>query len=113
MQNQLTTLSQADITADNFSNIVAQANKLQKDLDKFWSQVKDQMIESKVKKVEGDFGTLTLAERKVWKTDISLLPEDYLKTVANTTKLNRAFDDNIDVPGADFTTTPYVAKRLK
>lgn len=51
--------------------------KLQEQTDNFWAKVKQQMIDSGIKNIKGDWGWITLGETLSYNVkDISLVPEE-------------------------------------
>jgi hypothetical protein len=103
-----------DITKPNqFADIVAQAKDLQGQLEAFWGAVEQQMLEKGISNLKGDFGSISVAERKTWKAT-KQLPPRYYKQVLDTSKLNFLFKAGEKLPeGAEYSTSQYITKRLK
>lgn len=65
------------------------------------------------KTMKGDWGSVTVGERKTWKVAHEL-PSEYYKQALDTTKLTDMYNKGTAFPtGVDFTVTPYITKRLK
>lgn len=114
--NQLTTINtnKLDISKPaQFAEFVAQAKALANVLEEAWGVVEQQMLDRNVDKLSGDWGSISVAERKNWKAT-GQLPPRYYKTVLDTSKLNFLFKAGEKLPaGAEFTTSQYITKRLK
>lgn len=92
--------------------------EMTKQVEQAWSAISSVMIpayeKGKIDKtMKGDWGSVTVGERKTWKV-IHELPDDYYKKALDTTKLNGMYDKGTPFPaGVDFNVTPYITKRLK
>lgn len=97
----------------DFAQFVQAAKELQNQLDMAWGLVEQQMIDRGVKKLTGDWGTISQAERINWKVNVNAVDPYYLKPAADTKKLRAAFEAGELPDGADFTTSVYITKRIK
>lgn len=117
MQHQVMasqTIQGIDITDQiGFAEAVTMLKEVQRQVDAAWKAVEAQMKAHSVTALKGEWGTISLAERKTWKVNLDLLNETYTKRVADTRKLNAAWDSNELPEGADFTTSIYLTKRIK
>jgi hypothetical protein len=92
--------------------------EMTKRVEQAWSAVSKVMIpayeQGKIDKtMKGDWGSVTVGERKTWKVAHEL-PEEYYKKALDTTKLTYMYDHDEAFPaGVDFNVTPYITKRLK
>lgn len=113
--NQLSTInpSKVDITkAKQLAELIEQAQAAQTVLEGFWGAIEQQMLDRKVTTVKGDWGTLTIAERRNWKVEGNLPPRFY-KQVVDTSKLNFLEAHGEKIPaGAIMSTSKYLTKRL-
>lgn len=65
-------------TNPQFAAYLDTQKKLQKQTDEFWAKVKQQMIDSGIKNIKGDWGWITLGETLSYNvTDISKVPEEF------------------------------------
>ena len=79
-----------------------------------WKTVEAQMIANDTKKIEGEWGSLTIAERLDFDVDLEALPPRYKKTVANTTKIRTVYLlDKKPITGATPKYKKYLTKRIK
>lgn len=93
---------------------VAQIKAAQEQINSSWEQVKDVMIANNVKSIKGDFGSITVAERTTFKTDMTKLPDEFKKLAPDTAKIGSHYALLGDVPeGAEPVVTRYLTKRLK
>lgn len=116
MSNQeFNLLTTKGIKLDNpatFESFVKQAKELQNILEEAWGAVEQKMLDHDVKSIKGDWGSLTIAERKNWKGD--KLPPRFYKQVLNTAKLNSMLKLGEKLPkGASYTTSQYLTKKIK
>lgn len=79
-----------------------------------WSTIEEKMIENNIKKIQGDFGTITVAERQNWDINEDELPNKFYKKVVDTKKITDTFRLTGKAPkGANSVVTKYLTKRLK
>jgi hypothetical protein len=79
-----------------------------------WKLVETQMIEHDIKKIEGDWGSLTIAERMDFDVDEKELAPRFKKTVADTTKIRTIYQlDRKPIAGAIPKYKKYLVKRIK
>jgi hypothetical protein len=116
MNNQFSLLNTKGLDISNpatFESFVTQAKQLQNLLENAWGQVEEQMLNHNVKSIKGDWGSLTIAERKSWKATGDLPPRFYKQTL-DTTKLNFMLNHGDTLPEAvEMKTTQYLTKRIK
>lgn len=112
--NELTIINQTvDITKPgDFAVLVAHAKSLQDALDAFWSTVDEQMHSNGITSLKGDAYAISRAERKNWKVNLNDLPDYYKKAAADTGKLNAAYKAGETIPGADFSVSTYITKKI-
>ena len=112
---ELATITPQDIVENStkFIEFVEYTKDVETRLKEAWSNVEDAMRTYNIKTLKGDWGTVSLGERKVWRTEMDKLPEQFKKIAVDTTKLNNAFKAGIKVDGTDFTVSEYLTKRIK
>jgi hypothetical protein len=110
----LINLQDVDITKpEQFAKFVAAAKEIQGQLDAAWGYVEQSMLDGNVTQLKGEWGTVSLAERKNWKAT-TVLPPRYYKQTLDTAKLNFLYKAGEQLPaGAEFTTSQYITKRIK
>lgn len=114
MKNEIITTEGLDIAKpQSFAEFVALATKVQGELEAAWGYVEQQMLDRGVNKIQGDWGSISVAERMNWKTNLNTIDPYYLKPAADTKKLKAAWDAGELPEGADFTTSKYITKRIK
>lgn len=97
----------------DFAKFVALAQEFQGQIDAAWGLVEEQMQNRNIQKIAGDWGTISMAERKNWKATKQLPPRFYKQTL-DTAKLNFLNKAGEKLPeGAEYTTTSYISKRFK
>lgn len=113
--NQLTTINikGVDISkAKQLAGLIEQANAAANVLEDFWGVVEQQMLDRNVKQVKGDWGTLSIAERRNWKVEGTLPPRFYKQTV-DTAKLNFIEARGEKLPkGVSMSKSKYLTKKL-
>jgi hypothetical protein len=113
--NQLTTINTKGLDISKpkqFAEFVAQAQALSNVLEEAWGIVEQQMLERNVKQVKGDWGTLSIAERRNWKVTGQLPPRFY-KQVVDTSKLNFMQAHGEKLPkGVSMSKSKYITKKL-
>jgi hypothetical protein len=86
---------------------------LENDLKAEWDKLKDSMVENGIDKIDGDWGSVTLASRKNYTYTDGVAPE-FLKEVIDTTKVSAHVTLTGDVPeGVAVSETKYLTKRFK
>lgn len=83
-----------------------------KAVNEAWERVEQVMLDNHVKSVKGDWGTLSIGERKSWIVEHELPPEFYKKQL-DTAKLNALYKADIIPAGVDYMVKPYLTRRLK
>lgn len=98
-----------------FAAAEAELKELQKTHDEIVAQIKEAMIANDVKKIDGDWGYITLAERTNYKaTDITAVPKKFTKLSLDTTKVKAAATLTGELPkGVTESTTQFITKKLK
>lgn len=83
--------------------------------DEVTEQIKQAMIDNNVDKIQGDWGSITLAERVTYSVDnIDKVPPRFLKKVVDATKVKAEVTLKGNLPtGVKETRTQYITKRLK
>jgi hypothetical protein len=86
---------------------------LEKDLKIEWDSLQKSMIENNVTKVDGDWGSITLATRKNY-TYIEGVADEFMKTVIDTAKVGAHVTLTGEVPkGVELNETKYLTKKFK
>lgn len=92
---------------------IASLKDAQDSLDNFWKLVEEGMIESDIKNIKGEWGSLTIAERLGWNTTDEL-PKKFYKKIVDTKKLSDTYRLVGKSPkGATPYTTKFLQKRIK
>jgi hypothetical protein len=109
---------QVDQTVTLQQNVEAKAKELktaQDQIDATWTKVKEVMVANNIKSIKGEWGSITIAERKVFKAlDLATVPAKFIKKVLDTTKIGSAFTLEGKLPkGIEMSTTQYLTKRIK
>jgi hypothetical protein len=109
---------QVDQAAALQQDVEARVKALKTDqerIDATWAQVKDVMVANNIKSVKGPWGSITIAERKVFKaTDLKDVPAKFIKKVLDTTKVGSTFTLEGKLPkGVEMSITQYLTKRIK
>lgn len=115
MSNQLSIINTKGLDISKpkqFAEFVEQAKALQNVLEEAWGIVEQQMLDRNVKQVKGDWGTLSIAERRNWKVTGNLPPRFYKQTV-DTSKLNFMQAHGEKLPkGVVMSKSKYMTKKL-
>jgi hypothetical protein len=85
---------------------------LHKQVADAWERVEAALLTSRTKSVKGEWGSLSIGERKSWHVETELPPEYYKKQL-DTKKLNALYNADILPTGVDYTVTAYMTRRLK
>lgn len=86
----------------------------QEQIDATWAAVKEAMVKHNVKSLKGKYGSITVAERTTFKTDMDKLPEQFKKLAPDTAKIGTYYALMGETPdGAEPVVTKYLTKRLK
>ena len=91
--------------------------QLQKDVNtkaaELWKEIEARMVDSNIKNVNGEWGSVTIAEKLGWITTADLPPKFY-KKVVDTKKLSDTFKlEGKEPKGANHAYTKYITKRVK
>jgi hypothetical protein len=114
LQKDLKSLEVQLSTNPVFIALLKRQKELTTQIAEFWKNIEQSMIENDVKSVKGDWGSVTIVERKKWKTDLDKLPNKFIKKVADEQKIALAYDLEGKVPvGAELSYTKYLTKRIK
>lgn len=114
LEKTLAETEQALMQDEKFKNFLTMQKDYQAKIAEFWKTIESQMLEHDIKSIKGDWGSLTIAERLGWKTDLELLPKKFIKKVVDTKKLSDTFRLEGKAPkGAEPTYTKYLTKRIK
>jgi hypothetical protein len=88
--------------------------QLQKQLPELWKQVESAMIDNDIKKISGEWGSLTIVERLSWEIDWDKLPTKYFKKAVDSAAISRDFRLMGKSPkGASPRYTKFLRKDLK
>lgn len=94
-----------------FLDFLAIQQEMTAEFDKTWAVIQSRMEEYDIKSIKGDFGHITLAERKSF---IGSPAPRFTKRVLDTTKINAYLSLNKRLPaGLTLKTTKYLSKRIK
>ena len=98
-----------------FAAAEAQLKELKAKHDEVIEQVKQAMIDNGVEKIQGEWGSITLAERTTYGSDdISAVGLKFTKRVLDTTKVKAEATLKGHLPsGVSESKTQYIVKRLK
>jgi hypothetical protein len=112
--NQVITTTNLDISKPaSFADFVTLAKTLQNELDAAWGIVEQQMLDRDITQLKGEWGTVSIGERKNWKATGQLPPRFYKQTL-DTTKLNFMLSHGDTLPaGVDYSVKQYLTKRIK
>lgn len=93
---------------------VLELKTAQDQINATWDAVKEAMIKHNVKSFKGEFGSITIAERTSFKTDMEKLSDEFKKLAPDTAKIG-TYNALMGEPpeGAEAVTTQYLTKRLK
>lgn len=96
----------------DFLQFIELQKELTSQIEAAWHEIQTTMLDHDVSSIKGDWGYISVAERRNWKaTD---LPPRFYKQTLDTARLNSMFKLGDAIPkGASFTTTNYLAKRIK
>lgn len=87
--------------------------ELEKDLDDQWKSLQKAMAENDVNKIDGDWGSITLANRKNYK-EKGAVADEFKKTVLDTTKVSAHATLTGELPeGVEVSETSYLVKKFK
>lgn len=87
--------------------------ELEKDLDAEWKKLQSAMEANDVTKIDGEWGSITLANRKNYVYNEDIAPE-FLKEVIDTTKVSAHVTLTGEVPkGVAQSETKYLVKKFK
>lgn len=94
LENQLVLAQEQLASNPQFMEFLATQKKLEKQTKDFWDKIKQLMIDSKKKKLEGDWGWITLGETFTYEvTDVKKLSNDLKVWDLNYDALREDFDD--------------------
>ncbi len=112
---KLPTISPADIVENTqkFIEFINFSKEIETEIKNTWQNVEDAMRTYNIKQLKGDWGTISIGERKVWRAEMDKLPDQYKKIAVDTTKLNNAFKAGIKVEGTEYSVSEYLTKRIK
>lgn len=98
-----------------FAKAEAQLKELKAKHDEVIEQIKQAMIDNNVTKIDGDWGSITLAERTTYSSDdIKQVPLNLTKRVLDTTKVKAEAVLTGNLPtGVTEVKTSYIVKRLR
>lgn len=100
------------VQSEAFTEFLALQSSLQQQIDDGWAALQQLMEAQGVKKIKGDWGHITLAERRTLKADQPLPPRFY-KKVLDTDKV-RAYETmkGFLPDGVSQKTTTYLSKKV-
>lgn len=94
---------------------LARQREINEQMAAAWKVIEKHMIDNSVKSVKGDWGSVTIAERKGFKVeDMGSLPSRFIKKVPDTDKIKAAVTLEGKLPaGVEEYTTVYLTKHIK
>ena len=103
------------VAIKKFAKAEAQLKELKAKHDEVIEQIKQAMIDNNVTKIDGDWGSITLAERTTYTAkDLTEVPDNLTKRVLDTTKVKAEAVLTGELPkGVSESKTQYITKRLK
>lgn len=114
LNQELTDLEQQLSQNEQFRRFLELSKTVPAKLDETWKLVETQMLEHNIKKISGDWGSLTIAERILWEIDAEQLPNKFIKKVPDTKKITDTFRLEGKAPrGATAKYIKYLIKRIK
>lgn len=112
LRKSLTTIKQLDNNQQFLDFLRIQA-EVQAEIDATWAVVRERMEKYHVTKLSGDWGYITMAERKSFKATGKVAPR-FFKLVLDSTKVSAYEKIAGHLPtGVDQTTTKFLQKRIK
>lgn len=79
-----------------------------------WESIFQSMKKHDIKTIKGDWGYITVAERRNFKADLEELPAKFLKKEADKKKIGSYFDLTGKLPkGVTTSVTQYLTKKIK
>lgn len=83
------------------------------EIDKTWDVVKERMQQYDIKKIDGDWGHITMAERKNFSIN-GRVTDSFTKKVLDTSKVSQYFKLYKKLPaGVALSTTKYLSKKIE
>lgn len=96
----------------DFLNFIELQKDVTSQIEAAWAEIQAQMVKHGVSNIKGDWGFVSLSERKNWKA--TNLPPRFYKQVLDTARLNSLYKLGDPIPkGATFNVTNYLTKRIK
>lgn len=96
-----------------FLDFLAIQQEMTAEFDKTWEVIRERMEQYDIKKIDGDWGHILIADRNNWQATGNLPPRFY-KQVLDTTKLNFLHKAGGKLPaGVKLTKSHYLTKRIK
>jgi hypothetical protein len=87
--------------------------ELEAELDDQWKSLQSAMEANGVTKIDGEWGSITLASRKNYK-EVGDVSDEFKKTVLDTTKVGAHATLNGELPeGIEVSETNYIVKKFK
>ena len=98
-----------------FKQFIELEQRVKEESSRIWTVIRDQMNQHDIRKISGDWGSITLVEKiGGWTTELDKLPRRYVKKVANTEALTMDYNlTNIVPAGATPNYTKYLLKKIK
>lgn len=116
MQRELSDLEQTLADNPNFQRFLELSKTVPKKIEESWKKIELQMIDKNIKKVSGDWGSLTIVERTGWEIDADELPPRFFKKVPDLKKITDKYklEGEGGVPkGVTLKPSQYLMKRIK
>lgn len=114
-QKELEQLEAELMHNQTFKNYLQAKKAFDEQEEILWGTVLDGMSKNGVKKIKGDWGSVTLVEKTVTKIkDLDELPTRFLKKVADTKKINLEIKLKGKIPkGVTLEPSVYLLKKIK
>lgn len=103
------------VALKKFAKAETELKELKAKHDEVIAQVQKAMEDNGVQKIDGDWGSITLAERNTYKAvEMDEVPAEFVKPALDTAKVKAHNVLTGDLPtGVAVTTTKYLVKRFK
>lgn len=112
LRKSIATVKQLD-NSQQFIDFLRYQAEVQAEIEATWDVIKDRMDKYGVTKMSGDWGYITMAERKSFKATGKVAPR-FFKQTLDSTKVSAYKKISGHLPaGVDQSTTKFLQKRIK
>lgn len=113
LEGQLSQLETELSQNEDFKKFIEFQKEVRDKSAEVFKKIEQTMIDNDIKSVKGDWGSLTIVERKSWTYDVEVLPKKFIKKVVDTTKVDTAYKlEGTPPKGATFVTKKGLMKRF-